>query len=48
MPYFTHFLCAVAFWLLGWAVVIGMGLSCRPGADPLPLNLLDRDDLRGS
>jgi hypothetical protein len=45
MPYFVYFLCAVGFWLLGWIVVIGMGLLCRPGGDRRPLDLLDRDDI---
>lgn len=39
------FLGAVAFWLLGWCVVLGMALSCRPGGDCRPLHLLDRDDI---
>lgn len=36
---FLYFLGAVAFWLLGWFVVLGMAWLCRP------LHLLDRDDI---
>ena len=42
---FLYFLGAVALWLLGWFVVLGMAWLCRPGGDCRPLHLLDRDDI---
>lgn len=45
--YLLCFLCALGFWLLGWAVILGAGLLFRrKGEGARPLHLLDRDDFR--